>query len=310
MNDNLFILTKTNKVIIDERGDETFYDYYYIKLNENLKMLLKNVSIKIEYKNKIKKYEFSAIPNFNSCQGYFIKPIKINNNLEFIDEMRALKDVSNNGERINRYYFYEDEQEKDIDAILSSLGYQYYKNKLVLGVFTSESGISEFKPLINKKLRIPSKFKSVLEEIELNSWRINILLKLPDSFKNEGGVNYKGNLGIKSFLFNSFIDKLIDLHLLYKKDGWVYDIYRLFNFDDDRNRYFIYEAMKLPEINNDTLKPILEKVKIDLQIRREEFEKFYSDLLNYYISHRYEEFIQNEEALKPILLKVLGIDYK
>jgi len=310
MSAKLFVLSPTKKAILDERGDETGYSYYSLKLNRNLKMLLKRISIQRESKLNIKKYDFLAIPNFNSCQEYFIGPIRINNNLDFIDEMRVLKDVSNNGERINRYYFYEDEQEKDIDAILSSLGYQYYKNKLVLGVFTSESGISEFKPLINKKLRIPSKFKSVLEEIELNSWRINILLKLPDSFKNEGGVNYKGNLGIKSFLFNSFIDKLIDLHLLYKKDGWVYDIYRLFNFDDDRNRYFIYETMKLPEINNDTLKPILEKVKIDLQMRREEFEKFYFELLNHYISHRYEEFIQNEEALKPILLKVLGIDYK
>jgi len=310
MPDKLFTLIPTKKPIIDETGDSAGYNYYTIKLNKNLKMLLKKISIQVENKSKVKKYEFSAIPNFNSCQEYFVRPMKINNNLELLDEMHVLKDYATNNERINRYYFYDDENEKDMDAILSSLGYQYYKNKLVLGVFASESGVAYFKSLVKKKLMIPSRFKPFLEEIELNSWRINILLKLSDSFKNEYSVNYKGNLGIRSFLFNSFIERLIDLHLLYKKEGWVYDIYRLFNFDDDRNRYFIYEAMKLPEINNDTLKPILEKVKIDLQIRREEFERFYSDLLNWYISPKYEEFIKNEEALKPVLLKFLGLDYK
>jgi len=310
MTDKLFTLIPTNKSIIDETGDNAGYNYYKIKLNKNLKMLLKKISIQVENKAKVKKYDFLAIPNFNSSQEYFIRPIKISNNLELIDEMHVLKNYATNNERINRYYFYDDESEKDIDTILASLGYQYYKNKLALGVFASESGVAYFKPLVKKKLIIPSRFKPFLEEIELNSWRINILLKLSDSFKNEYGANYKGSLGIRSFLFNRFVERLIDLHLLYKKEGWVYDVYRLFNFDDDRNRYFIYETMKLPEINNDTLKPILEKVKIDLQIRREEFERLYSDLLDHYISNRYEEFIKNEESLKPILLKFLGLDYK
>ena len=310
MDDNPFILTKTNKVIIDERGDETFYDYYYIKLNKNLKMLLKNVSIKIEYKNKIKKYEFSAIPDFNFCQGYYIKPIKINNNLEFIDEMKILKNFSESKEKISNYYFYNNENEMDIDTLLSSLGYQYYKNKLVLGSFVSDSGITSFKPLINKKLIIPSKFKDVLDEIELNSWRINILLTLSDTFKNENGVNYKGNLGIRSFLFNNFINKLLDMRLLYIKNGWIYDVYRLFNFDDDANRYFIYEGLKLSDINYEAIKQLLNKIKVDIEKRKEEFEVFYSDILNWFISRRYKEIMENEVEMKPILLKYLGLDYK
>lgn len=310
MEDNPFILTKTKKVIIDERGDETFYDYYYIKLNKNLKMLLKKISIKLEYKNKIKNYEFSAIPDFNSCQGYYIKPIKINNNLEFIDEMKILKNFSESKEKINNYYFYNNENEMDIDTLLSSLGYQYYKNNLVLGTFVSDSGITSFKPLINKKLIIPSKFKDVLDEIELNSWRINILLTLSDTFKNENGVNYKGNLGIRSFLFNNFINKLLDMHLLYIKNGWIYDVYRLLNFDDDANRYFIYEGLKLSDINYEAIKQLLNKIKIDIEKRKEEFEVFYSDILNWFISRRYKEIMENEVEMKPILLKYLGLDYK
>ena len=311
MSEKPFVPIPVNKkYMVDETGDLTPYAYYKLKLSQNLKMILKKIAIIVKNKSNVKKYEFMAIPNFNSCQEYYIKPMKINHNLELTDELKALSDYSAKQWRVNEYYFYDDENARDIDSLLSSVGYQIYKNKLVLGVFTSESGISEFKPLFNKRLLIPSEFKLVLNEIELNSWRINILLNLPDSFKDENGVNYKGSLGIKSFLFNRFIERLIDLRLLYKKDRWVYDVYRLFNFDDDRSRYFIYEAMKLPEINADTLKPILEKAKIDLQIRKYLFEQLYSDIISHYISHRYEEFIQNEKELKPILLKFLGIDYK
>lgn len=304
------IIPVKKKYIADETGDLTPYTYYKLKLNRNLKMILKKIAISVKNKSNVKRYEFLAIPDFNSCQEYYIKPMKINHNLELTDELKALSEYSAKKWRVNEYYFYGDESARDIDSLLSSVGYQIYKNKLVLGVFTSEGGISEFRPLFNKRLLIPSKFKSVLDEIELNSWRINILLNLPDNFNDENGVNYKGSLGIKSFLFNRFIERLIDLRLLYKKDRWVYDVYRLFNFDDERNRYFIYEAMKLPEINNETLKPILEKAQIDLQLRKDLFEQFYSDILTHYISHRYEEFIQNEKELKPVLLKVLGIDYK
>jgi hypothetical protein len=310
--EQLFILNQVSTLsMVDETGDKSGYNYYSIKLNKNLKMLLKKISLKSENKNQIKTYDFLAIPNFNSCQEYFIKPMKINNNLDFMNEMRLLKDYSTNKERVNKYFFYNNENEKDIDSILETLGYQYFKNKLVLGYFTTEAGISSFKPLFKKKFIIPSRFRTILDEITLNSWRINILLTLPDSFKDEYGASYKGrNLGTPSFLFNSFIEKLIELHILYRKDNWVYDVYRLFNFNDDRNRLFIYEGLKLTDINEESLKQLLNKVKIDLQIRKEEFSRFYSDLLNWYISQRYEELLKNEETLKPILLKFLGIDYK
>jgi hypothetical protein len=309
--EQLFVLNQVGTTaIVDETGDKSGYNYYYIKLNKNLKMLLKKISLQSENKGQIKMYDFLAIPNFDSCQEYFIKPMKISNNLDFINEMRLLKDYSISKERVNKYFFYNNENEKDIDTILETLGYQYFKNKLVLGYFTTEAGISSFKPLFKKKFIISSRFRAILDEITLNSWRINILLTIPDSFKNEYGANYKGNLGTQSFLFNNFIEKLIELHILYRKDNWVYDVYRLFNFDDDRNRYFIYEGLKLTDINEESLKQLLNKVKIDLQIRKEEFARFYSDLLNWYISQRYEELLENEEVLKPVLLRFLGIDYK
>lgn len=311
--DEYFKIIKINKILHDEDGEKTGYNLYKIKLPENYPKVLNKIIIQTDNYD----YKYTAIPILDKVQTYYIKPTHISWNLNLVNEMNLLKNYVDNkiDEDINNYVFYNiDDKTFEIKSkfdILSYLGYIQVGKAFVLGKYVSESGITKFKPMFqNRKKIIPSRFKNDIDKINHNSWILTVLYSLNYNFVDEKSRKYITSYVSGIHLKESF-DKLIEIGYLFKNNGKIYDVYMLFDLFDPSYTEFIHDCFNLGNSLDDIkIKSLFNKYQINFDEKKENFEKLYANIVGYYISVRFEDLLDDQEANKLKILRFLGLDYK
>ena len=313
--DEYFKLNKLKKTIFDEDGEKTGYELYKLRLPEYYPNVLNSILLKF----KGKQYRYTAIPIIEKPQTYYIKPIRISGNVVLNDELNVLNYYYENKDDVNEFIFYNinsnSGNEKYLNMtktdILTYMGLVEFENKFVLGSYYSESGITKFKPLFgNRKNIIPSIFKEKLNRINENSWMLTVFYSLDPWFVDEKNRKYIGSYGLPS-KYKESIDRIIELGYLFKANGKIYDVYTLFNLLDFSYSGFVRECFNLGKsLTDEKMKELFKKYQINFEEKREDFAKFYSNVISYYFSSRFEELADNIEENKAKILRYIGLDYK
>lgn len=312
-----FNLNKERTKIYDEEGEETGYVLHELKIPENYPNVLNGITITIDGE----KHRYGAIPILNKPQVYHIKPLHVGGNINFVKEMEILKQYADEKtkESVDEFIFYningknKDErlELKSKFDILSYLGYIQFGKSLTLGRYVSESGITRFKPMFERRKSIvPSQFKNPINKINHNSWILTVLYSLDYWFVDEKNRKYLNNYGV-GIHFKDAVDKLIELGYLFKNNGKIYDVYTLFDLFDFSYTGFIHEAFDLgATLDEGKLKTLFEKYQINFDVKKETFAKLFANIVSYYISNRFEELLDDPDGNKASILRFLGLDYK
>ena len=314
--EDYFKLYKSRKSICDEYGDKTGYRLFTLRIPDTYPKILNAIVISKNDEN----YKYAAIPILNEPQKYYIKPVHVCGNINFVKEINILEMCadSDNGEDAENFIFYKIggvgndkfEHESKID-ILDYLGLAQLGKSLVLTKRVSESGITKLSPMFeNNKMAINNELKREIEKIKHNSWILSVIYSINDSLVDENNRKYLSVYGIRGG-YKSTIDKLVELGYIFKNDGKIYDVYTLFDLFDYSYTGFIYDVFSFGEtLDRDKMYDLFEKYSIDFEEKKKDFLKLYSNIVGYFISTKFDDLLDSQDENKIRILKFLGLYYR